>query len=109
MVGAKSLMEGRSGKMKILIFIFTLITLSSCSTMKCGDIKREVQDNPLWVIVNPNIRDTILLLIGNKTFEELEDLQGKKQLKAELTSKINSFLKSLLQNDRFFGQRRKNK
>jgi flagellar FliL protein len=42
----------------------------------------------------PQMRDAILLLIGNKTFEELQDLQGKKQLKAELTSKINSFLKT---------------
>lgn len=42
----------------------------------------------------PQIRDAVLLLIGNKTFEELQDLQGKKQIKAELKSKINSFLKT---------------
>lgn len=42
----------------------------------------------------PQIRDAVLLLIGNKTFEELQDLQGKKQIKAELKSKINSFLRS---------------
>ncbi|KJR96309.1 MAG: flagellar basal body protein FliL [Desulfobulbaceae bacterium BRH_c16a] len=42
----------------------------------------------------PQMRDAILLLIGNKSFEELQDLQGKNQLKAEITSKINSFLKS---------------
>ncbi|PHR29442.1 MAG: flagellar basal body protein FliL [Desulfotalea sp.] len=42
----------------------------------------------------PQVRDAILLLIGNKTFEELQDLQGKRQLKAELKSKINSFLQS---------------
>ena len=42
----------------------------------------------------PQIRDSILLLVGNKTFEELHDLQGKKQLKAELVSKINSFLQT---------------
>jgi flagellar FliL protein len=42
----------------------------------------------------PQIRDGVLLLIGNKTFEELQDLQGKKQLKAEIKSKINSFLKT---------------
>jgi len=41
----------------------------------------------------PQIRDAVLLLIGNKTFEELQDLQGKKQIKAELKSKINSFLR----------------
>jgi len=40
----------------------------------------------------PQIRDAILLLVGNKTYEELHDLQGKKQLKAEMRSKINSFL-----------------
>jgi flagellar FliL protein len=40
----------------------------------------------------PQIRDAILLLIGNKTFEELQDIQGKNQVKAELKSKINSFL-----------------
>ncbi|NCC76972.1 flagellar basal body-associated FliL family protein [Desulfobulbus propionicus] len=42
----------------------------------------------------PQIRDAILLLIGNKTFEELQDLQGKNQVKAEMKSKINSFLKT---------------
>ncbi len=42
----------------------------------------------------PQMRDAVLLLIGNKTFEELQDLQGKRQLKAELTSKINSFLQT---------------
>lgn len=42
----------------------------------------------------PQVRDAILLLIGNKTYEELQDLQGKRQLKAELTSRINSFLRS---------------
>ena len=42
----------------------------------------------------PQTRDAILLLLGNKTYEELQDLQGKKQLKAELMSEINSFLKS---------------
>lgn len=42
----------------------------------------------------PQIRDAILLLIGNKTFEELQDIQGKNQVKAELKSKINAFLKT---------------
>ncbi len=42
----------------------------------------------------PQIRDSILLLIGNKTFEELQDLQGKKQLKAEMQTRINAFLQT---------------
>lgn len=39
------------------------------------------------------VQDSILLLIGNKTFAELSDLQGKIQLRAELLNKINSILK----------------
>ncbi len=42
----------------------------------------------------PQIRDSILLLLGNKTYDELQDLQGKRQLKAELASKINAILQS---------------
>ncbi len=42
----------------------------------------------------PQTRDAILLLLGNKTYEELQDLQGKRQLKAELVNKINSFLQT---------------
>jgi flagellar protein FliL len=40
----------------------------------------------------PQIKDAILLLIGNKTFAELNDLQGKLQLRAELINRINSIL-----------------
>ncbi len=38
------------------------------------------------------VKDAILLLIGNKTFDELSDLQGKIQLRAELINKLNSIL-----------------
>ena len=40
----------------------------------------------------PQIKDSILLLVGNKTYGELKDLQGKIQLRAELLNKINSLL-----------------
>lgn len=40
----------------------------------------------------PQVRDTILLHIGSKTFDELSDLQGKLQLRAELIAKLNAFL-----------------
>ncbi|TYP00201.1 flagellar FliL protein [Geothermobacter ehrlichii] len=42
----------------------------------------------------PQIRDAVIMLIGNKSFNELQDLQGKMQLRAELTAKLNSFLKT---------------
>jgi flagellar FliL protein len=41
----------------------------------------------------PQIRDAILLLMSNKTFSEMSDLQGKLQLRAELLSRINSFFR----------------
>ncbi len=40
----------------------------------------------------PQIKDAILLLVGNKTFSELSDLQGKIQLRAELINKLNTIL-----------------
>ncbi|SHJ81063.1 flagellar FliL protein [Malonomonas rubra DSM 5091] len=40
------------------------------------------------------IKDAILLLVGNKTFGELRDLQGKIQLRAELLNRINSILQN---------------
>ena len=40
----------------------------------------------------PQIKDAILLLVGNKSFGELSDLQGKIQLRAELINKVNSIL-----------------
>jgi len=42
----------------------------------------------------PQIRDAILLLVGNKTFGELNDLQGKLQLRADLISRLNEILQS---------------
>ncbi len=41
----------------------------------------------------PQVRDAILLMVGNKTFNEVRDLQGKLQLRAELMAKINEILK----------------
>lgn len=40
----------------------------------------------------PQIKDAILLLVGNKTFSELQDLQGKIQLRAELINRLNGIL-----------------
>ena len=40
----------------------------------------------------PQIRDAILMLTSSKTFEELYDVHGKKQLKAELLFELNEML-----------------
>jgi len=36
----------------------------------------------------PQITDAVLLLVGNKSFDEIKDLQGKMQLKADLLARI---------------------
>ena len=40
----------------------------------------------------PQIKDAILLLIGNKSFGELRDMQGKLQLRGELINRLNEIL-----------------
>lgn len=38
------------------------------------------------------ITDAVLLLVGNKQFDQVKDLQGKLQLKADLLAHINSLI-----------------
>ncbi|HKK01777.1 MAG TPA: flagellar basal body-associated FliL family protein [Desulfuromonadales bacterium] len=42
----------------------------------------------------PQIKDAILMLVSNKTFDDLRDLQGKMQLRAELLGRVNGILKT---------------
>ncbi|AJF07588.1 flagellar basal body-associated FliL family protein [Geoalkalibacter subterraneus] len=42
----------------------------------------------------PQLRDAVLLVAGNKTYDELRDLQGKLQLRAEMLGRINEILKN---------------
>jgi flagellar FliL protein len=41
----------------------------------------------------PQVRDAILLLVGNKTYNEVRDLQGKLQLRVELMQKISDIVR----------------
>mgnify|MGYP006279040285 CR=1 FL=1 len=40
----------------------------------------------------PQVRDTIIFQISGKTYDQLRDLQGKKQLQAELIQSLNQLL-----------------
>ncbi|HKK33476.1 MAG TPA: flagellar basal body-associated FliL family protein [Desulfomicrobiaceae bacterium] len=42
----------------------------------------------------PQIKDAVLLLVGNKSYNDLADLQGKLQLRVELISRLNEILKT---------------
>jgi len=89
--------EARIGPMvEIKEFVVNIIGTDAAHYVKAS-LSLELDRDSTMDEVNrrmPQIRDAILLLIGNKTFEELQDIQGKNQVKAELKSKINSFLKT---------------
>ncbi len=50
----------------------------------------------------PQIKDAVLLLAGNKTFDDIKDLQGKMQLKADLLTRINELAGREKVQDLFF-------
>lgn len=77
-------------------FIVNIIDESGSRYLKAA-MTLEVTSEPAVEEVNqrmPQIKDAILLLVGNKSFSELQDLQGKMQLRAELSAKLNDLLKS---------------
>jgi flagellar FliL protein len=42
----------------------------------------------------PQFKDTVLTLLSSKTYEDINTLEGKLQLRAEIISMLNQFLKS---------------
>ncbi len=50
----------------------------------------------------PQVTDAVLLMVGNKNFDQIKDLQGKLQLKADLLNHLNGLLGEDELNDIFF-------
>ncbi len=63
--------------------------------MSKGDIV-EITD------LSPGARDKILKLVGDKTFYELEGVQGKLQLKNEIAAEVNDLLAAAVVKDVYF-------
>ncbi|MEZ4598792.1 MAG: flagellar basal body-associated FliL family protein [Syntrophotaleaceae bacterium] len=75
-------------------FIVNILDPDGTRYLKAA-ITLEVQDETKSEAVKqrmPQVRDAILLLMGNKTFNELSDLQGKLQLRSELLDRLNEIL-----------------
>jgi len=73
-------------------FVVNITHRDSTRFLKVG-ITLEVSDSSGVDSVKkrlPQITDAVLLLLGNKKFDEIKDLQGKLQLKADLLAKIRS-------------------
>jgi flagellar protein FliL len=76
-------------------FIVNILDIEGTRYLKAA-ITLEVDGNEAIKEANermPQIRDGILLLVSNKTFGEVSDLQGKLQLRAELINEVNSALR----------------
>ncbi|OEU60539.1 MAG: hypothetical protein BA870_11340 [Desulfuromonadales bacterium C00003094] len=77
-------------------FIINILDDEGTRYLKAA-ITLEVNNEPVVEEISlrmPQIRDTILLLVGNKTFNELADLQGKLQLRSELRERLNKIVTS---------------
>jgi len=94
---AEALQSSNVGPMvDIESFIVNILDDSGTRYLKAA-MTLEVTSDKVVEEINqrmPQLKDSILLLIGNKSFSELQDLQGKMQLRAELSSKLNDFLKN---------------
>ncbi|MDY0191451.1 MAG: flagellar basal body-associated FliL family protein [Desulfuromonas sp.] len=86
--------EGIGPMVDINDFIMNIFDKNETRYLKAS-ITLELENEETVVEVNermPQIRDSILLLIGSKTFAELNDLQGKLQLRAEIIVRLNKLL-----------------
>lgn len=75
-------------------FIINILDPNGTRYLKAA-ITLEVKDPKAVDDINqrmPQLQDAILLLVGNKTFNELSDLQGKMQLRSELLERLNKIL-----------------
>ncbi len=75
-------------------FIINILDEQGTRYLKAA-ITLETDNDPVVEEINqrmPQIRDAILQLVGNKTFGELADLQGKLQLRSEIRERLNKLL-----------------
>ena len=87
--------EGVGPMVDVAGFIINIIDKNETRFLKAA-ITLEVENEETVLEVNERmaqIRDSVLLLTGNKTFAELNDLQGKLQLRAEIIVRLNKLLK----------------
>ncbi|OQY18232.1 MAG: flagellar basal body protein FliL [Desulfobacteraceae bacterium 4572_35.1] len=86
--------EGVGPMVDIKDFIMNILDKKETRYLKAS-ITLELEDEETVAEVNQRmaqIRDSILLLVGSKTFSELSDLQGKLQLRAEILVRLNKLL-----------------
>lgn len=88
---------GSSGPMKLLDpFIVNLADAQGQRYLKAV-IQFETDNVSVDAEINgklPQIRDEILMILSNKTFDDIATVAGKRMLKREITSAVNRYLSS---------------
>lgn len=87
--------DGVGPMVDVTDFIINILDKNETRYLKAA-ITLELDNQETVLEVNermPQIRDSVLLLVGNKTFAELSDLQGKLQLRAEIIVRLNKLLR----------------
>lgn len=90
--------------LKMEDFIVNIMHKDSTRFLRLG-ITLEAKDDESSKRINnrmPQITDGVLLMVGNKQFDQIKDLQGKLQLKADLLVHLNTLLGNNDVNDIFF-------
>ncbi len=75
-------------------FVVNITHKDSTRFLKIG-ITLEVEDEKSVEALKkrmPQVADAVLLLAGNRRFEDIQDLQGKMQLKADLLARIKGLV-----------------
>ena len=90
--------------LKLDDFVVNIIHKDSARFLKIGITleAKNIESSERIKSRMPQITDAVLLLVGNKQFDQIKDLQGKLQLKADLLSHINSLIGKGEVNDIFF-------
>ena len=76
------------------VFIVNLAGTAGERYLKVN-LELELKDSSLTVELEkrkPQVRDTILLLLSSKTFEDVATFKGKTKLRSEITARLNGIL-----------------
>jgi flagellar protein FliL len=80
--------------LKMEDFVVNIMQKDTTRFLKIGITleMKDIESNERIKNRMPQIIDAVLLLVGNKQFDQIKDLQGKLQLKADLLAHINSLI-----------------
>ena len=73
-------------------FVVNIMHKDATRFLKIGITLEAEDEKSIKALQNrmPQVKDAVLLLVGNRKFSDIKDLQGKMQLKADLLARIKN-------------------